>query len=229
MKKILSVLVAVVLVAALAVNVFAAEATVTGQFKCSFEANDYDSAIVVGSLSGDNIEIDHTWGMDFPDITPLIETVAPLSSVKHIDITITASDVTPDSKVSAVMCEIKKNTRDGDQLVDPTPSFVDGSVIASFDVPEDCTKVVLNPYAFSADAGEITFDLSLVLTGDFEAPAAAPETEAPAETAAEETAPAETAAEPAAEAPAAAPNTDLALAVIPAVIAFGAAVVSKKH
>ncbi len=228
MKRIFAAIVAVMLVAALSVNVFAAEATVTGQFKCTFEPNDYDSAIVVGSLSGENIEIDHTWGMDFPDITPLIETVAPLSSVKHIDITITASDVTPDSKVSSVMCEIKKNTRDGEQLVDPTPAFVDGAVVASFDVPADCTKVVLNPYAFSADSGEITFDLTLVLTGDFEAPAAAeepaadePAAEAPAEDApAAEAAPAETAA---------APSTGIALMVIPAVVALGAVAVSKKH
>lgn len=240
MKKIISVLAAVMLVAALSVSAFAAEATVTGSWTCTFTDNDYDSGVTAGSLTGYQGEVVSAWGNDYPELVSLIETVAPIASVSHVAVTVKASN-TDDCWSTNPKIEVDLNERGGEHIADAVP-FDGDTATFEFDVPADTTALVLVPYAFSADAGEISFEISMTLTGDFEAPETAPaaetetapeaEAEAPAEAPAET--PAETPAEPAAEAaaPAAsesAPATGLALAVIPAVIALGAAAVSKKH
>lgn len=241
MKKILAVLIAVMLVAAMAVNVFAAEATVTTTFVCTFTDNDYDSAITGGSLSGDNINIDGTWGGSFPDITPLIETVAPLADVTHVSVTVKASNTDPCWNGASQKLEMHWNTRDNTDGMPATVDFVDGVAVVESDVPSGISAIVLNPYAFSSEAGEISFEVTVVVTGNFEAPAAeedgaevAPEAEeeAPvAEPEAEAEAPAAETEAPAAEAEttaAPAPATGIALAVVPAVMALAALCVSKK-
>ena len=208
------------MVIALSVSAFAAEATITTSFTCTFTDNDYDSAITSGSLTGDNINVDGTWGGSFPDITPLIETVTPLANVTHIEVTVKASDMTPCWNAAAQKLELHWNTRDGENA--STVAFDGDTAVVEADVPAGTTAVVLNPYAFSSEVGEITFNVTVKITGDFEAPAAT-------ETSDETDSLADDAAETAPETTTDAPATGIALAVVPAVVALAAVVVSKKH
>lgn len=96
MKKVLAIILsAALLITALAVNVVAASATgtATGTFSGTFTANDYDSGM--STVTGSDVDIDGTWGGQFPDITKIIEKVAPLEDVTHIKVTVTANDITP--------------------------------------------------------------------------------------------------------------------------------------
>ena len=228
------------LAVALCVNVFAAEATVSGSFTVTFTDNDYDSAITSGTYTSDEIASIDGYGTQFAELASLIETVAPIDKVTHVDVTVKAGNTDPCWNGAGQKVELIQNERTGTQLA--VVDFVDGEAAISADIPAGTTKLVLNPYAFSSTAGEITFDVEVKVTGDFEAAAAPAETEAEADAPAEaEEAPAETEAPaeaeeapaeaPAAEAPetAAAPATGLALAVIPAVMALAVAAVSKKH
>ncbi len=241
-KKILAIALAAMLAVALCVNVFAAEATVSGSFTVTFTDNDYDSAITTGTYTSDEIASIDGYGTQFAELASLIETVAPIDKVTHVDVTVKAGNTDPCWNGAGQKVELIQNERTGTQLA--VVDFVDGEAVISADIPAGTTKLVLNPYAFSSTAGEITFDVEVKVIGDFEAAAAPAETEAEAEAPAEaEEAPAETEAPaeaeaeapaeaPAAEAPAEtakAPATGLALAVIPAVMALAVAAVSKKH
>lgn len=225
MKKIFAILVAAMLVMALSVSAFAAEATATGSFVCTFTDNDYDSAITGGSLSGD-VNVDGTWGGSFPDITPIIETVAPLADVTHIAVTVTASNGDACWNGVTPKLELHWNTRDNNDGAPATVEFVDGVAVVEADVPAGISAVVLNPYAFNSEAGEITFNVSVVVTGDFEAAAPAPAAD-PEPAPAADPEPSAPAPAPAETTPA--PATGLALAVVPAVMALAAVAVSKKR
>ncbi len=238
MKKILAIVLAAMLVMSLSVTAFAAEATVTGTWTCSYTDNDYDSGVTGNSLTGWSGEVVQAWGNDYPELVSLIETVAPIASVSHVAVTVKSNNVDPCWNGGAPRMEIDLNERGGTHIVDAA-TFDGDTCTFEFDVPADTTKLILVPFSFSSEAGEITFELSMVVTGDFEAPAAEepaaeePAAEEPAaeEPAAEEPAAEEPAAEEAAPAPAEtpAPATGLALAVVPAVIALAAVAVSKKH
>lgn len=224
MKKIVALLVAALLVCALSVGVYAdGTATATGSFVCTFVDNDYDTN--VATLSG--VAADGTWGGQFPIITEIIEKVAPLAQVTSIEVTVKASNSDACWNGTTPKLELHWNTRDGENAM--TADFVDGVAVATGTLPEGINAVVLNPYAFSSEAGEITFDVSVAVTytGEGNAPAddAAPATPAADNTPAPDAAP----ATPAATTTNDAPKTGLALAVVPAVMALAAVAVSKKH
>ncbi len=228
MKKIFAIALAAMLAVALCVNVFAAEATVSGSFTVTFTDNDFDSAITPGTYTSDKIASIDGYGTQFAELASIIETVAPMDKVTHVDVTVKASNTDPCWNGAGQKVELIQNERTGTQLA--VADFADGVATVSADIPAGTTKLVLNPFAFSSTAGEITFDVEVKVTGDFEA-AAAPAEEAPADTT--EEAPADTTAEAPAttEAPAAteAPKTGLAFAVVPAVMALAAVAVAKKH
>ena len=234
MKKIFAIALAAMLAVALCVNVFAAEATVTGSFTVTFTDNDYDSAITAGTYTSDTIASIDGYGTQFAELASLIETVCPMDKVTHVDVTVKASNTDPCWNDAGHKVELIQNERTGTQLA--VVDFTDDTATLSADIPAGTTKLVLNPFAFSSAAGEITFDVEVKVTGDFEAAEAPAETlaETPAETEAPAETPAETPAEAPAETPAEAPapeapKTGLALAVVPAVMALAAVAVSKKH
>lgn len=168
MKKILAIVLAVVmLLPVFAVNSFAADKsasetkkteTATGSFVCTFGDNDYDSA--VATMTG--VAADHTWGSSFPNITEIIEKVSPLAKVTSVKVTVTASNTDPCAKGVAPKIELHWDTRAGTNAM--TAEFTDGVAVVSGDLPKGTTAVVLNPYAFASEAGEITFDVSVDVT-----------------------------------------------------------------
>lgn len=225
MKKIVALLVAALLVCALSVGVFAdGTATATGSFVCTFVDNDYDTN--VATMTG--VAADGTWGGQFPIITEIIEKVAPLAQVTSVEVTVKASNSDACWNGTTPKLELHWDTRDGENAM--TADFVDGTAVVTGTLPAGTTAVVLNPYAFSSEAGEITFDVSVAVTytGEGNAPAAeaTPAEDAPEAT--PEDAPTAAPETPAATAPEA-PKTGLALAVVPAVMALAAVAVAKKH
>ena len=230
MKKVLALVVALMMVCALSVSVYAdGTATATGSFVCTFGDNDYDSG--VATMEG--VAADGTWGGCFPIITEIIEKVAPLAQVTNIEVTVKASNTDPCSKGVSPKLELHWNTRDGENAM--TADFVDGVAVVSGEIPAGTTAVVLNPYAFASEAGEITFDVSIAVTYTGEGNAPAEDTTAPAEDttapAEDTTAPAEDTTAPSEEAaPAETPaNTGIVLAVLPMAIAAAAVVASKRR
>ena len=225
MKKVLSVLLALAMVCALSVVVYAdGTATATGSFVCTFTDNDYDTN--VATMTG--VAADGTWGGCFPIITEIIEKVAPLSQVTSIEVTVKASNTDACSKGVTPKVELHWNTRDGENAM--TADFVDGVAVVSGDLPAGTTAVVLNPYAFASEAGEITFEVSVAVTYTGEGNAPAEDTSAPAEDTA---APAEDATAPAEDTTAPAEtttpaDTGIVLAVLPMAMAAAALVFAKR-
>lgn len=225
MKKILAVVLALAMVCALSIGVYAdGTATATGSFVCTFTDNDYDTN--VATMTG--VAADGTWGGCFPIITEIIEKVAPLSQVTSIEVTVKASNTDPCSKGVSPKLELHWNTRDGENAM--TADFVDGVAVVSGDLPAGTTAVVLNPYAFASEAGEITFEVSVAVTYTGEGNAPAEDTAAPADDAAEApadtTAPAEDTTAPAETSEPA--DTGIVLAVLPMAVAAAAVVISKR-
>ena len=226
MKKILAVLLTLAMVCALSVGVYAdGTATATGSFVCTFVDNDFDTN--VATMTG--VAADGTWGGCFPIITEIIEKVAPIDQVTAVEVTVKASNTDACSKGVTPKLEIHWNTRDGENAM--TADFVDGVAVVSGELPAGTTAVVLNPYAFASEAGEITFEVSVAVTytGEGNAPAednapADDNAEAPAE---DTTAPAEDTAAPAAETSTPA-DTGIVLAVLPMAMAAAAVVISKR-
>lgn len=229
MKKVLALVVALLMVCALSVSVYAdGTATATGSFVCTFADNDYDTN--VATMTG--LEADGTWGGCFPIITEIIEKVAPLAQVTNIEVTVKASNTDACSKGVSPKLELHWNTRDGENAM--TADFADGVAVVSGDIPAGTTAVVLNPYAFASEAGEITFEVSVAVTYTGEGNAPAEDTAAPAEDttapAEDTTAPAEDTTAPAeTTAPSTPANTGIVLAVLPMAVAAAAVVASKRR
>lgn len=171
MKKVLAiVLSAALLITALAVNVVAASATgtATGTFSGTFTANDYDSGM--STVTGSDVDIDGTWGGQFPDITKIIEKVAPLEDVTHIKVTVTANDITPcwGGEGPSPRVELRWNNRAGINAMTATfetTSGTAGQAVVYGDVPTGTTAVVLNPFAFNDQAeSPIEFSVTVEVT-----------------------------------------------------------------
>lgn len=171
MKKVLAIILsAALLITALAVNVVAASATgtATGTFSGTFTANDYDSGM--STVTGSDVDIDGTWGGQFPDITKIIEKVAPLEDVTHIKVTVTANDITPcrGGEGPSPRVELRWNNRAGTNAMTATfetTSGTAGQAVVYGDVPTGTTAVVLNPYAFNDEATDpIEFSVTVEVT-----------------------------------------------------------------
>ena len=171
MKKVLAIILsAALLITALAVNVVAASATgtATGTFSGTFTANDYDSGM--STVTGSDVDIDGTWGGQFPDITKIIEKVAPLEDVTHIKVTVTANDITPcwGGEGTSPRVELHWNNRAGTNAMTATfetTSGTAGQAVVYGDVPTGTTAVVLNPYAFNNEATDpIEFSVTVEVT-----------------------------------------------------------------
>ena len=171
MKKVLAIILsAALLITALAVNVVAASATgtATGTFSGTFTANDYDSGM--STVTGSDVDIDGTWGGQFPDITKIIEKVAPLEDVTHIKVTVTANDITPcwGGEGTSPCVELHWNNRADTNAVTATfetTSGTAGQAVVYGDVPIGTTAVVLNPYAFNDEATDpIEFSVTVEVT-----------------------------------------------------------------
>lgn len=171
MKKVLAIILsAALLITALAVNVVAASATgtATGTFSGTFTANDYDSGM--STVTGSDVDIDGTWGGQFPDITKIIEKVAPLEDVTHIKVTVTANDITPcwGGEGTSPRVELHWNNRAGTNAMTATfetTSGTAGQAVVYGDVPTGTTAVVLNPYAFNDEATDpIEFSVTVEVT-----------------------------------------------------------------
>lgn len=171
MKKVLAIILsAALLITALAVNVVAASATgtATGTFSGTFTANDYDSGM--STVTGSDVDIDGTWGGQFPDITKIIEKVAPLEDVTHIKVTVTANDITPcwGGEGTSPRVELRWNNRAGTNAMTATfetTSGTAGQAVVYGDVPTGTTAVVLNPFAFNDQAeSPIEFSVTVEVT-----------------------------------------------------------------
>ena len=171
MKKVLAIILsAALLITALAVNVVAASATgtATGTFSGTFTANDYDSGM--STVTGSDVDIDGTWGGQFPDITKIIEKVAPLEDVTHIKVTVTANDITPcwGGEGISPRVELHWNNRADTNAMTATfetTSGTAGQAVVYGDVPTGTTAVVLNPYAFNDEATDpIEFSVTVEVT-----------------------------------------------------------------
>lgn len=171
MKKVLAIILsAALLITALAVNVVAASATgtATGTFSGTFTANDYDSGM--STVTGSDVDIDGTWGGQFPDITKIIEKVAPLEDVTHIKVTVTANDITPcwGGEGTSPRVELHWNNRAGTNAMTATfetTSGTAGQAVVYGDVPTGTTAVVLNPFAFNDEATDpIEFSVTVEVT-----------------------------------------------------------------
>ena len=171
MKKVLAIILsAALLITALAVNVVAASATgtATGTFSGTFTANDYDSGM--STVTGSDVDIDGTWGGQFPDITKIIEKVAPLEDVTHIKVTVTANDITPcwGGEGTSPCVELHWNNRADTNAMTATfetTSGTAGQAVVYGDVPTGTTAVVLNPYAFNDEATDpIEFSVTVAVT-----------------------------------------------------------------
>lgn len=171
MKKVLAIILsAALLITALAVNVVAASATgtATGTFSGTFTANDYDSGM--STVTGSDVDIDGTWGGQFPDITKIIEKVAPLEDVTHIKVTVTANDITPcrGGEGPSPRVELRWNNRAGTNAMTATfetTSGTAGQAVVYGDVPTGTTAVVLNPFAFNDEATDpIEFSVTVEVT-----------------------------------------------------------------
>ena len=171
MKKVLAIILsAALLITALAVNVVAASATgtATGTFSGTFTANDYDSGM--STVTGSDVDIDGTWGGQFPDITKIIEKVAPLEDVTHIKVTVTANDITPcwGGEGTSPRVELHWNNRADTNAMTATfetTSGTAGQAVVYGDVPTGTTAVVLNPYAFNDEATDpIEFSVTVEVT-----------------------------------------------------------------
>lgn len=171
MKKVLAIILsAALLITALAVNVVAASATgtATGTFSGTFTANDYDSGM--STVTGSDVDIDGTWGGQFPDITKIIEKVAPLEDVTHIKVTVTANDITPcwGGEGTSPRVELHWNNRAGTNAMTATfetTSGTAGQAVVYGDVPTGTTAVVLNPFAFNDQAeSPIEFSVTVEVT-----------------------------------------------------------------
>lgn len=135
--------------------------TATGTFSCEFEDNDWDSHCKINTVTG---EYEACWGTHFPDITSLITSVAPMSSVTHIDIEITASNIDKCAKGGTPRCELHWNSRGGTTV--ETKTFTSNTINFSADVPSGTEKVILNPYSFSSSVGAVTFNVKVKVTAD---------------------------------------------------------------
>lgn len=173
MKKVLAIILsAALLITALAVNVVAASATgtATGTFSGTFTANDYDSGM--STVTGSDVDIDGTWGGQFPDITKIIEKVAPLEDVTHIKVTVTANDITPCRGGEGISprVELRWNNRAGTNAMTATfetTSGTAGQAVVYGDVPTGTTAVVLNPFAFN-DQAESPIEFSVTVEVKYE-------------------------------------------------------------
>ncbi len=135
--------------------------TVTGRFSCEFANNDYDSACKAGTVTG---EVENCWGTQFPDITSLITSVCSLDEVYYLEVEVTPSNTKACSKGVAPRCELHWDSRAGD-LAD-VQGLTNGTIYLSAFPPEYYNKVILNPYAFNAEAGVIDFEVTVrIITG----------------------------------------------------------------
>lgn len=135
--------------------------TATGSFSCEFVDNDWDTNCKINTVTGN---YESCWGSHFPDITSIITSVAPLSSVTHIEIEVTASNTDPCWNGAAPRCELHWNSRAATTV--STQSFTGGKCYFSADVPAGTEKVILNPYAFSSSVGAVTFNVKVKVTAD---------------------------------------------------------------
>lgn len=133
--------------------------TVTGRFYCTFANNDFDSNIK--TLRG--VAADNTWGMQFPIINEIIEKKVSFDTVKSVSVTVKADNTSPCDKGVSPKIELRWNTRDNDNGM-VTSEFKDGVATVAGILPSGTSRIVLNPYAFSASAGEITFDVTIDIT-----------------------------------------------------------------
>lgn len=222
MKKVLSVLLALIMVCALSVSVFAEEVvysmtTTQGQNQ---EALDLPATL---TMSDSFSRIATNWVGGGTEYNAIIEAInTPDASIV---ITYTGS-------ITKFLIQTEKGTEDG--TVELAPVEVDGKNVATIPcsdviaaMPFACanTDVGWGNIAFICEDGAVLESFKIV-TGA-EAPAAAPadDTTAPADDAADTTAPVETAPADETSTPA---DTGIVLAVLPMAIAAAAVVVSKR-
>lgn len=132
-------------------------ATATGTFSCRFVDNDWDSYCV--DVTGD---VEHCWGTTFPDITSLITSICDLEDVYYLEVEVTPSNTDKCAKGVSPRCELHWDSRAGDQ--GDSQGLTDGTIYLSAFPPEYYSKVILNPYAFSAEAGVIDFEVTVRVT-----------------------------------------------------------------
>ena len=221
MKKVLSVLLALIMVCALSVSVFAEEVvysmtTTQGQNQ---EALDLPATL---TMSDSFSRIATNWVGGGTEYNAIIEAInTPDASIV---ITYTGS-------ITKFLIQTEKGTEDG--TIELAPVEVDGKNVATIPcsdviaaMPFACanTDVGWGNIAFICEDGAVLESFKIV-TGA-EAPAApADDTTAPADDAADTTAPVETAPADETSAPA---DTGIVLAVLPMAIAAAAVVVSKR-
>ncbi len=134
--------------------------TVSGSFSCEFENNDWDTHCKKNTVTGD---YESTWGTHYPDITAVIESVCPLKYITNIEIKITASNTDKCWNGASPKCELHWNSR-GDNGAETTADFEKGTALLSCNLDDSVYAVILNPYAFSADAGVIDFEYTVTVT-----------------------------------------------------------------
>lgn len=163
LRRFLSAVIAIIMTASMFSLPVNAEVTkkeiATGKFYCTFENNNYDSH--VKTLRG--VAADNTWGMQFPIINEIIEKKVSFDTVKSVLITVKANNISPCDKGASPKIELHWNTRDNNEG-SVTAGFENGSATLSGTLPSGTSRIVLNPYAFSASAGEITFDVTIDIT-----------------------------------------------------------------
>ncbi len=134
--------------------------TATATFSCEFEDNAYDTACKSGTVTG---QVEHCWGTQFPEITSLITSICPLENVYYLEVTLKASDTSPCWNGVTPKCELHWDSRGAGRLAD-VQSFTGNTVYLSAFMAEDVSRVILNPYAFNADAGVIDFEVTVTVT-----------------------------------------------------------------
>ncbi len=129
-------------------------------FTCEFSDNDFDTACKAGTVTG---EVENCWGTQFPDITSLITSICPLEDVYYLEVTIKASNSDPCWNGSKPRCELHWDSRGAGRCVDSQGFTGDAIYLSAFMQP-DVYRVVINPYAFSSEAGVIEFEVTVTVT-----------------------------------------------------------------
>lgn len=126
-----------------------------GSFTATFKDGSYTSEPIECSGVYEDI-----WGARLPDITAGVVSILPLDMLSYIEVTVTASDITANSKGWTRKCGMYFNSRDIDHqggVKADEKAFTDYSVTVTGTVPDGATRVILRPMGFSADVESIKF------------------------------------------------------------------------
>lgn len=233
MKKLLAIVVAVVMVCALSVSVFAdGTATVSSTFTAYATGTQYDTPKPVEV--GEGLEFRTTEpGTGHIDITGLIEQVADLENVTALTVTyeIVGEDAfTGFDGTGGVIIGLRGILSDG---TNPEIAPINWSnttnpyVMTATEMPADLTGVYIDTSSYAAidESAPCTFNVTVEVSyvGEAKTPV---ETEPADDTATDDTATDDTAATTEPETPA---ETGIVLAVLPMAVAAAAAVIAKRR